>query len=767
MNSNNLSVNSSSNLSDQIIEFNLRRKLASICNRIGFLKQCIDEQVLPKSAPRHLYNDNVPFTKSARLYLEEACEKLRDEIVMIQDKRKGTPITAQQKDELKRMNEKQTLRLGTKLKALCQNSMWKTAGRSDIVTNLSSRELSEDEREALSLGYKFSSGKDSASYVDHLNKNYKYEDSYAEKGFVQGVIACCKALADKESSSLPKRYHGALETLAKDITIVITQADKGGGIIIMDKVEYIRKMEELLSDTETYQKKPAGDAKREADKFNKAARKILRKSEKGKRLQHLLEENPKAPQMRGLPKVHKPGTPMRPITSGIGSAPHRLAKVLAKPLSRMLGSLSDSHLRNSGDLLERLGHIDMENKKLASFDVKALFTNVTVDGAMEAIEKVLNGVPPDGLPIPKADFIKLVKLCLHYGSFTFNDAEYAQHQGLAMGSPLSPVAASFYMEMMENDHFMGIIGDESCWMRYVDDVIVITPEDTDLDDKLARLNDVEPKIQFTIETEEDKCLPFLDTLIMRTDNGLKFKVYRKDTNKEDYIHYYSAHNGRVKSGVIIGFYLRAYRICSDEFLKEELAHIQDIFRQLKYPKAMIVRCKQKARKIRSGRPRRDKKKDKIIVVPDSKHVDTIRNFLRPADIAVVSKTGKTLGQVVKGREKGKHENSIVYKIPCNGCYKPYYGETGRSLKVRLKEHKHDLRHQRPKTIVKHSHECGALPDWDNAGSIKENINKQTRIAIEAAVLEVKECMNPKTGRISLAETAAKLILAIHNLERLH
>ena len=63
-----------------------------------------------------------------------------------------------------------------------------------------------------------------------------------------------------------------------------------------------------------------------------------------------------------------------------------------------------------------------------------------------------------------------------------------------MGSPLSPAAASFYMEMMETDHFMGIIGDESYWMRYVDDVIVITPEDIDLDDKLARLNDVEPKI---------------------------------------------------------------------------------------------------------------------------------------------------------------------------------------------------------------------------------------------------------------------------------
>ena len=71
--------------------------------------------------------------------------------------------------------------------------------------------------------------------------------------------------------------------------------------------------------------------------------------------------------------------------------------------------------------------------------------------------------------------------------------------------------------------------------------------------------------------------------------------------------------------------------------------------------------------------------------------------------------------------------------------------------------------QRDKTIVKHSQECGALPKWEDARSVKENIDKQTRIAIEAAVLEVKECMNPKTGRISLSETAAKLMLTVHKL----
>ena len=80
-------------------------------------------------------------------------------------------------------------------------------------------------------------------------------------------------------------------------------------------------------------------------------------------------------------------------------------------------------------------------------------------------------------------------------------------------------------------------------------------------------------IQFTIEVENERKLPFLDMLIVRSEDKLKFKVYRKETNKEDLIHFYSAHSDRVKSGIIIGFYLRACGICSDEYLEEELAHL--------------------------------------------------------------------------------------------------------------------------------------------------------------------------------------------------
>lgn len=100
----------------------------------------------------------------------------------------------------------------------------------------------------------------------------------------------------------------------------------------------------------------------------------------------MLEGNPLLTHTNGLPKVHKPGIPLRLITSDIGSAPHELATVLANPLSS-LGSISGVHLRNSSDLIEWLRDIDFVNKRLACFDVKSLFTNVMIAGALETVTK--------------------------------------------------------------------------------------------------------------------------------------------------------------------------------------------------------------------------------------------------------------------------------------------------------------------------------------------------------------------------------------------
>ena len=198
----------------------------------------------------------------------------------------------------------------------------------------------------------------------------------------------------------------------------------GGGVIVLNKCDYVEKMMNLLNNESTYTKKYMGYANSESEKFKREARKIMRGSEKGKRLINLLEEKPRPPRMRGLPKIHKPNIPMRPITSGIGSAPHKVAKQLAMPLSRALGCISGAHLKNSSDLISRLNDVGYSNKKLASFDVKSLFTNVPVEGAIKAMERALDHVRDEDLPLPRADFVKMVSLCVNFGVFTFNGEEY-------------------------------------------------------------------------------------------------------------------------------------------------------------------------------------------------------------------------------------------------------------------------------------------------------------------------------------------------------
>ncbi|XP_042863116.1 uncharacterized protein LOC122247681 [Penaeus japonicus] len=191
---------------------------------------------------------------------------------------------------------------------------------------------------------------------------------------------------------------------------------------------------------------------------------------------------------------------MRPITSGIGSAPYHLAKCLAIALSGTMGIICDSHLRNANVLIRQLQNSSCKNKELVSFDVKSLFTNVPTDEAIQAAERVVSTMDDSLLLLPERDFIELTKMCLNFGSFEFAGEEYQQVVGLAMSSPLSPVLSCLYVETLEKDRYRNRVVRHSTWLRYVDDVLVFVPRRSSLCQMLMHLNTVHAKIQFTIAT---------------------------------------------------------------------------------------------------------------------------------------------------------------------------------------------------------------------------------------------------------------------------
>ena len=91
----------------------------------------------------------------------------------------------------------------------------------------------------------------------------------------------------------------------------------------------------------------------------------------------------------GLPKVHKPGMPLRPIISSVGSVTHATAKELARIIKPLVGG-SQHHVKNNMDFIHCIEGIQMKTEEcMMSFDVESLFTSVPVEPSIQIIKKLL------------------------------------------------------------------------------------------------------------------------------------------------------------------------------------------------------------------------------------------------------------------------------------------------------------------------------------------------------------------------------------------
>ena len=181
----------------------------------------------------------------------------------------------------------------------------------------------------------------------------------------------------------------AIEELRKDNNRVILTADKGVSLVVMKKEEYIKKAEELLL-TDTYKTISNDPTNKHRTKLIKLLKTI--KAEGGINeavYKRLYPTGAGVPKFYGLPKVHKEGIPLRPIVSSIGAASYETAKELARILKPLVGS-SPYQVQNSRDFIQQMKDIKLEEDQcIMSYDVKALFTSVPVQPAIDVIRKKL------------------------------------------------------------------------------------------------------------------------------------------------------------------------------------------------------------------------------------------------------------------------------------------------------------------------------------------------------------------------------------------
>lgn len=388
----------------------------------------------------------------------------------------------------------------------------------------------------------------------------------------------------------------ALKTLKKDSNIIIKPADKGGGIAVMNTIDYISKIDEMLNDELVYDKitkDDSTDVKIRADKL------LSLLQEEGyisaKQLKFLTDFQPRTPLFYGLPKLHKANTPLRPVVSQI-NGPTSMVNLLVDKYLAVAESKIPNILQDTTAFLQLIDRYSVveEGDFLVTMDVVGLYTNIPheegINWVTEFYTETLDYWHNEELkPIPPDWLAALMKFILNNCNFEFNSRLFKQKYGTTMGARFSVKFANIYMHKFFEKFFKQYIFLKPEFLgRLIDDVFTIWRKgESSLQLLLKKLNEFHNSIKFTMEYSQQE-VHFLDTVIYIVDKRIHSKVYTKPTDKKQFLFFSSCHPQHVMRAIPYAQSIRYRRNTSlNAVFFESLETLKLQFLNRGYPKKLV------------------------------------------------------------------------------------------------------------------------------------------------------------------------------------
>lgn len=566
--------------------------------------------------------------------------------------------------------------------------------------------------------------------------------------------------------------------LRNNPNLIIIKSDKGNRSVIMSRNDYDDRLNSLICDQNTYQlvnKDPTLSFQNKNNDFIKTLYNIKAIDEKTKK--DLTTYKSIAPKFYGLPKVHKSNYPLRPIVSFINAPTYKTSKFLANCLKFLIADTYN--VKNSYEFVNFIKTQTIpENFVLISLDVVSLFTNIKIDLAIKIIDEKFELLQPH-TNIPKVHFIKLLTFCLKSGYFSLNKKFYKQLDGIAMGSPLSPIIANIIMEALL-DSILGSIDFVILFVKlYVDDLLLCIPKDK-ISEILSIFNNNLFGLEFTLEIEDNNEISFLDTLLVKKPDGkILSTLYSKTCSSGRILNFHSIHPTSQIINTAYGFVYRVMKITTDKDFDTK----SFIFKYLlanKFPKFLISKLISRYENNNNVNSFIDLNSSIATFLPfKSLHYvkglsEMLTNILNKFDIncKITYSVSNTLNKIfskLKDKTSDLLRYNIVYKIHCKNCDLIYIGTTGQLLKNRLSGHKSDIkppiRNSQASTLCQHSYNTGHYFDFDGTKILDVENKYFNRMFLEMVHINAnyKLSVNKRSDTDDLSKVYSGLIDYIFKL----
>ncbi len=137
---------------------------------------------------------------------------------------------------------------------------------------------------------------------------------------------------------------------------------------------------------------------------------------------------------------------------------------------------------------------------LVTMDMCSLYTNIVILEAIKCVLRFLHEYRVTSQMPTNESLVEVLEAVLTLNNFQFNDENYLQVGGTAMGTKVAPSLANVFMGDFEEKYIYSYEKQPIFYKRFLDDLILIWTHGRDeLNKFLEHLNNCHETIKFTME----------------------------------------------------------------------------------------------------------------------------------------------------------------------------------------------------------------------------------------------------------------------------